>query len=345
MKPNIYRYLFFLLPCFVHQLYGQQGNLLSGESDTIVAIDTSTLLYEEDFYLDDQSIIVGGEPAKHIRHMTISEGSDEYPRDTVRRVNPLDSVGNMKVRALMMDSLYWKAIDTNFVIFDSMTVNPYEVDAVKYKDTLAIILHDSIASDSARWWSMPLSKNERTSKFGPRWSRWHYGTDLRLKIGDTVRATFDGVVRIAKYNRGGYGWYVLLRHHNGLETLYGHHIKNLVGVGDTVKAGQVVGLGGNTGRSTGPHLHFEVRYQGNAINAEELFDFTNDTLRSGVFVLTPKSFDYIREMRRKKYHRIRSGDTLYGLARRYRVSVGQICRLNRIRRTTILRVGRTLRVK
>ena len=238
---------------------------------------------------------------------------------------------------------YWKSIDTCFANFDSLNVNPYKVDGAKIKDTTVFTLYDDDRS-----WSLPLDTNNITvsSKFGQRGYRFHYGTDLRLKIGDSVRAVFDGVVRIRKFNTGGYGNYVMIRHHNGLETLYGHLSKQVVKVGQVVKAGECIGLGGNTGRSSGPHLHFETRFKGNAFNPESLFSFRDtDTLMYKEYEIMPSHFEYIRIQRQKVYHRIRSGNTLYGIARRYRVSVNQICRLNKISRKTTLRIGRKLRIK
>lgn len=236
---------------------------------------------------------------------------------------------------------YWKSIDTCFIDFDSLNVNPYKIDGLSIKDTVPIILHDL-----TRQWRMPLdSNNIITSGFGQRGYRFHYGSDLRVAIGDTVRAVFDGIVRIRKYNPGGYGNYVMLRHHNGLETLYGHLSEQKVAVGQLVKAGECIGLAGNTGRSSGPHLHFEVRYKGNAINPTHIFDFEKEQLADYTFLLNPEHFKYIAIQRQKVYHRIRPGDTLYGLSRRYHVKTSSICRLNGISTKTTLRVGRTLRIK
>ena len=159
-----------------------------------------------------------------------------------------------------------------------------------------------------------------------------------------MRVAFDGIVRIAQYDRYGYGHYILVRHYNGLETLYGHFKKRLARVGDVVKAGDVIGLGGNTGRSTAPHLHFEVRYEGNAIDPADLFDFQNDSLLSDQLSITPATFAYLAEARKIRYHRIRRGDTLSHISYRYGVSISKICRLNGISRKTILRVGRRLRI-
>lgn len=244
------------------------------------------------------------------------------------------------------DSLMWRSIDTAYAVFDSLNVDPYGYDPVKFLDTLYVDLYDSIQSDTTRWFSMPLDiRHETTSGFGARYYRWHYGTDIRLDIGDTIRAAFDGIVRISKNNPGGYGLYVMVRHYNGFETIYGHMSKRLVKVGDEVKAGQAIGLGGNTGRSSGPHLHYEFRYKGNPVNPELVYDFDGDSIRSRTFVVQPSNYDYVREMRKKVYHRIRPGDTLSGLAVKYRTSIRKICRLNGISTRTVLRVGRVLRVR
>ena len=120
---------------------------------------------------------------------------------------------------------------------------------------------------------MPTPSTKITSPFGPRWRRMHNGLDLKVNIGDTIVAAFDGKVRIVKYERRGYGKYVVIRHDNGLETIYGHLSKQLVEENQLVKAGEVIGLGGNTGRSTGSHLHFETRFLGIAINPIYMFDF------------------------------------------------------------------------
>lgn len=241
---------------------------------------------------------------------------------------------------LEIDSV-WLAIDEYYNIWDSRKVNPYDLDGEKFKDTVDVRLFNC-NHDLA--WSMPITNTHETSPFGLRRSRWHYGTDLRLSIGDTVRSVFDGIVRMAQYDRYGYGHYVLVRHYNGLETLYGHLSKRKVSVGQEVRAGELIGLGGNTGRSTGPHLHFEVRYQGNAIEPTTMFDFENDSLLDATFEINPATFSYLTEARKMRYHRVRSGDTLSHIAMWYGVPVRTLCRLNGISRKTILRIGRRVRV-
>ncbi|MCD8236009.1 MAG: peptidoglycan DD-metalloendopeptidase family protein [Prevotellaceae bacterium] len=126
-----------------------------------------------------------------------------------------------------------------------------------------------------RGFYMPTPSRKVTSNFGPRWGRRHEGLDIKVYIGDTIRAAFDGKVRLVKYNRGGYGYYVLIRHPNGLETLYGHMSKQIVKENQIVKAGDPIGLGGNTGRSYGSHLHFETRLLGKPIDPARMFDFAN----------------------------------------------------------------------
>ncbi len=139
-----------------------------------------------------------------------------------------------------------------------------------------------------RGFCMPTPSRRVTSRFGPRWRRQHRGTDVKVYTGDTIYAAFDGKARVVKYNRGGWGYYVLLRHPNGLETLYGHLSKQLVKEDEIVKAGQPIGLGGNTGRSSGSHLHFEVHLLGKAINPELMFDFVNQDVKGDFYVVKTK---------------------------------------------------------
>ncbi|HEY8402143.1 MAG TPA: M23 family metallopeptidase [Cytophagaceae bacterium] len=241
-----------------------------------------------------------------------------------------------------VDSI-WITIAEYFAIWDSRSVNPYKIDGSKFSDTLTLKLYDTLAGYS---WSMPLHHCRTTSRFGMRHYRWHYGTDIGLTTGDPVLAAFDGIVRINKYDAGGYGNYVMLRHYNGLETLYGHLSKSLVEVGQLVKAGDTIGLGGSTGRSSGPHLHYEVRYEGNAIDPEEMYDFKNHTLKVCEFDLMPVHFSYLKEAARKVYyHKVKSGETLSTISRKYRVPIATICRLNGITTKSTLRVGQRLRIR
>ncbi len=220
-----------------------------------------------------------------------------------------------------------------------------------------------------------------TSKYGPRRRRMHKGVDLKVQIGDTIRAAFDGKVRIKNFERRGYGYYLVVRHPNGLETVYGHLSKFLVGVNDIVHAGDPIALGGNTGRSTGSHLHFETRFLGQALNPADIIDFERigQSIRCSAGVETAAKATPKAQTQKKStasvsskkitvqasssataslgedtntmndveatsvYHRIKSGDTLGAIAKRYGTSVSKLCELNGITKTTVLRLGRSLR--
>ena len=194
---------------------------------------------------------------------------------------------------------------------------------------------------------MPTPSTKITSPFGPRWRRMHNGLDLKVNIGDTIVAAFDGKVRIVKYERRGYGKYVVIRHDNGLETVYGHLSKQLVEENQLVKAGEVIGLGGNTGRSTGSHLHFETRFLGIPINPALMFDFEKQDIvaDSYTFQKTKGSSGTARSMASGEglFYKVKKGDTLGRIAARQGTSIDKLCKLNRITRKTILRPGQVLR--
>lgn len=199
---------------------------------------------------------------------------------------------------------------------------------------------------------MPTPSTKITSPFGPRWRRMHNGLDLKVNIGDTIVAAFDGKVRIVRYERRGYGKYVVIRHDNGLETIYGHLSKQLVEENQLVKAGEVIGLGGNTGRSTGSHLHFETRFLGIAINPALMFDFPKQDIVADTYTFK-KTKGYQRAAGSHdtqlasdgtiRYHKVKSGDTLSRIAKLRGVSISTLCKLNRITTKTILRPGQVLR--
>lgn len=196
-------------------------------------------------------------------------------------------------------------------------------------------------------WSMP-SMGGVTSNFGyrARWHRFHYGIDLKVNIGDPIRSAFNGKVRVAG-SMGGYGNVIVVRHSNGMETVYGHLSKHLVTAGQYVKAGEVIGLGGNTGRSTGPHLHFETRFFGVAVNPAEIFDFKNKVTHMDTYVF------YANNTKRKTgsalanvsgiaYHKVKSGDTLSSIADKYGTTIGVLKKLNKLRKSK-LRLGQLIR--
>lgn len=185
-----------------------------------------------------------------------------------------------------------------------------------------------------------------TSNFGMRRWRMHNGIDLKLYKGDSVRCAFSGIVRISKSMRGGYGRYIVVRHFNGLETVYGHLSKLIAHVGDTLRAGEVLGLGGNTGRSTGSHLHFELRFLGLPLNPNDLIDFETGKIKNSFYCISAASFQYKVDAEKNlaKYWRVRKGDTLGRIAMKTGVSVSRLCRLNGIKKTKILRIGERIKL-
>lgn len=227
--------------------------------------------------------------------------------------------------------------------WDMARINPYGVKI----DSLP----DSVLMDCSGF-VYPVDGNRVTSSFGMRGGRFHYGVDIGVKYGDTIRATFDGKVRLVSYDRRGYGHYVVVRHGNGLESLMGHMSRVLVRENEEVKAGDPVGLGGSTGRSTGPHLHLEYRFLGNAFDPTKLIDFDSMAVRTedgGDYLLTLADTyshkEVLAELSKARYHRVRSGDTLSHIARRYGTSVSALCRLNRISRSSILQIGQRVRYR
>lgn len=227
-----------------------------------------------------------------------------------------------------------------------------------------------------RHFTMPTTSRVITSNFGSRWGRQHKGLDIKVYIGDTIRAAFSGKVRIVRYERGGYGKYIVIRHNNGLETIYGHLSKQLVEENQEVRSGEVIGLGGNTGRSTGSHLHFETRLCGVALNPALMFDFRaqdvtgdyyafnkqtydNESMNatrlrgkqdSSTFVRSGSADDFATNKRTTSglsdqisYHKVKKGETLSSIARKRGVTVDKICKLNHISKTMRLRPGQILR--
>ena len=222
-------------------------------------------------------------------------------------------------------------------------VNPFRGKKVDMPDSCVIDCSTFV---------LPMDSMTRvTSKYGPRRRRMHKGIDLKVQIGDTIRAAFDGKVRIKNFERRGYGYYLVIRHPNGLETVYGHLSKFLVGVNDIVRAGDPIALGGNTGRSTGSHLHFETRFLGQAINPADIIDFENSIPHQDQYVFRNvkingrKSNIYTSSNSQMVYHRVKSGDTLGKIARIYGTTVNELCRLNGLKSTSMLRIGQSIRCR
>ena len=222
---------------------------------------------------------------------------------------------------------------------------------------------------------MPTTSKVITSNFGRRWGRMHKGIDVKVYIGDTIRAAFSGKVRIVKYEARGYGNYVVIRHYNGLETIYGHMSKHLVKENQIVKAGDPIGLGGNTGRSTGSHLHFETRLCGVALNPALMFDFRNQDVTGDTYMFHRDTYENESLLANKargksagddepetaaasskkqekrasassddiRYHKVKRGETLSSIAKKRGTTVNKLCKLNHISKRQRIRPGQILR--
>lgn len=247
-----------------------------------------------------------------------------------------------------------------YATWDTTTIHPYSFTECFKSDSVNICL----TNIGEGRFSIPY-KGMITSEFGWRRYRPHYGTDIDLQIGDTVVAAFDGMVRIARGKVGGYGNVVIIRHSNGLETVYAHLSKILVEPGQTIKAGETLGLGGNTGRSYGAHLHFEMRYLGQALDSEDFIDYARGELKSFEFTLRKSDVEnkydlralhnrHRRDVGAVKYtnkngvtysvYRVRQGDNLGKIAKRCHTTINAICKKNGIKPTKVLRVGQKLKV-
>ena len=264
-------------------------------------------------------------------------------------------------------------IDRKMKAVDSMALHRL-IQAESYESPAADLYND--------WnnrYAHKASSRVLTSNFGARWGRQHKGLDIKVYIGDTIRAAFSGKVRIVRYEGRGYGKYVVIRHYNGLETIYGHMSKQLVTEDQEVRAGDPIGLGGNTGRSTGSHLHFETRLCGIALNPALMFDFKNQDVVNDYYVfrkstynresaeatrvrgvggmavngdldIPQQSYASVQPASSKsvkahstRFHKVAKGETLSSIARKRGMTVSAICKLNHIKSTTRIRPGQILR--
>ena len=243
------------------------------------------------------------------------------------------------------------------VHWDTTKVHVLDFDWSQQQDTLWLCATDI----RHRRYRTPV-RGEVVSSYGWRHRRMHHGIDLKLTTGDTVFAAFDGKIRYSDYNYGGYGNLVVMRHFSGLETYYGHLSALFVDPNEYVKAGDPIGLGGSTGRSSGPHLHFEVRYMGSAVNPEFLIDFKTGALREPNVLLHQGKWAYHKPKAASlstadnevlheappapsAVYRVKSGDTLYSIAKRNGTTVQELCRVNGIGERRPIYAGQRLRLK
>lgn len=214
-------------------------------------------------------------------------------------------------------------------------------------DTLQFLL----VNDTSQF-VYPLLSNKVCSPYGFRRNNMHTGIDIKASLNDSIVSCFDGVVRMAKVYSG-YGKVVVIRHYNGLETVYAHLNRIVVKNGQKVSAGQFIGLAGRTGRATTEHLHFEVRFLYEHFNPTFMIDFEQKQLLSDTLILTPQKMKIKSNVTtttanvplNADYHIVKKGDTLYGISRKYGISLKQILQLNHIEETSILHIGQKIKLK
>ena len=287
-------------------------------------------------------------------------------QDLLARQAPIDrkmkAVDSVALRRLIFNEILESPAEDLYDEWD----NKYAHRETALPDSFRISLND---------YCMPTTSRVLTSNFGARWGRQHKGLDIKVYIGDTIRAAFSGKVRIVRYEGRGYGKYVVIRHYNGLETIYGHMSKQLVTEDQEVRAGDPIGLGGNTGRSTGSHLHFETRLCGVALNPALMFDFRNQDVVDDYYMFRKSTYQKEsavatrlrgvgglgfsaedsdeeelavvsparQDVRTSRLHKVKPGETLYAIARKCHTTVDVLMRMNHLKKTSKIKPGQILK--
>lgn len=269
---------------------------------------------------------------------SIATRAQDVALDPVTLHKPMEMVDTVQQHYMLLNEAYIIPSDDMYPTWSNSVVH--------YNSAMP----DSFRID-LRNYVMPTSNTKITDIFGyrPNRRRVHQGLDIKVQTGDTIYAAFDGKVRVTSYQRRGYGHYIVIRHNNGIETLYAHLSKKLVKVNQNVKAGDPIGLGGNTGRSSGSHLHFETILMGKSLDPALMFDFKNQSMTGEHYMYRKPGSKYIENGKvkiagpEKKYHKVKSGDTIEKIARKYGVSQKRIFELNGLKSNSIIRPGQTLR--
>ena len=269
---------------------------------------------------------------------SVATRAQDVALDPVALHKPMEMVDTVQQHYMLLNEAY---------IIPSEDMYPTWSNSVVHYNSA---MPDSFRID-LRNYVMPTSNTKITDIFGyrPNRRRVHNGLDVKVQTGDTIYAAFDGKVRVTSYQRRGYGHYIVVRHNNGIETLYAHLSKKLVKVNQNVKAGDPIGLGGNTGRSSGSHLHFETILMGKSLDPALMFDFKNQSMTGQYYMYRKPGSKYIENGKvkiagpEKKYHKVKSGDTIEKIARKYGVSQKRIFELNGLKSNSIIRPGQSLR--
>ena len=269
---------------------------------------------------------------------SIATRAQDVALDPVTLHKPMEMVDTVQQHYMLLNEAYIIPSDDMYPTWSNSVVH--------YNSAMP----DSFRID-LRNYVMPTPNTKITDIFGyrPNRRRVHQGLDIKVQTGDTIYAAFDGKVRVTSYQRRGYGHYIVIRHNNGIETLYAHLSKKLVKANQNVKAGDPIGLGGNTGRSSGSHLHFETILMGKSLDPALMFDFKNQSMTGEHYMYRKPGSKYIENGKvkiagpEKKYHKVKSGDTIEKIARKYGVSQKRIFELNGLKSNSIIRPGQTLR--
>lgn len=243
----------------------------------------------------------------------LSENEVNYPAKAYYRLWNTDFPHSI-------DSLALDSISSTYLLLLSDTVTSCDYHSPIHKDTLVI-----------------------TSKFGWRKGRIHAGIDIDLEVGDTIYSAFSGMVRYAKPYKN-YGRLVVIRHYNGLETYYGHLHRIKVKPGQIINAGDIIGLGGKSGNSTGSHLHFEVRFKGFPINPAHLISFNDKKLLTDTVSLKRTQWGYTAYTDKTTFYTVQNGDYPFKIAKKHGITIKNLCELNCITKYTKLVPGEILRL-
>ncbi len=332
------------------------SNILNSKVDRLLAMDTiSGGLMKQIAILNNLKY----RDERQIEDLIDSLFSLEFP--PIELINDVNLYYSMKSPAMLDTTPALLLARHNFIEPDN-TRYPANViyghwnSAVPFDYPKTISDQDSsvtlLLSDSSSFcgYHHPIRKKEKwkyhaivTSPYGWREGRMHKGVDLELHHRDPVYSSFSGMVRMSRYY-GAFGYMIIVRHFNGLESLYAHLSRLKVKPGDIVEAGQIIGLGGSTGHSTGTHLHYELRFKGLPVNPSHIVDFESKNLQSDVLILKKRKRDYIAYPEGTKFHKVGRGDYLYRIAKRYGKSTNEICQLNGLSKKSRLQVGQLIRI-
>ena len=265
---------------------------------------------------------------------------DSIPQDLMDEITTrISKINKASQKKIEIDKNNFPSAD----LYASWEINKLfpEVDMLKLKGDTSVIL--KLDGDERGTYFHPFN-GPITSTFGWRDSAQHNGIDIDLNKGDNVSAAFNGMVRFAK-RFGGFGNVVIIRHYNGLETVYAHLWKIKVKPGDIVTAGQVIGLGGSTGHSTGSHLHFEVRFKGVPINPKYLISLQDQKLLCSELTIKKSKWGIAAFPTASKHYTVEKGDTVFEIAKRYGTTTASIKQMNGFTAGRIrLKVGQVINV-